>query len=655
MGTSNWQNIPFCIEALMKISPSKVLDVGVGFGRWGILIREFCEEWFGRVHPRDWTIRVEGIEAYVPNLAPYHHAFYDHIHVGDARVVLPRVLPQGWDVTIFGDVLEHFTKPEAKKLLEQALQHSTYVLVNIPLGSSWPQGEKYDNPYERHLSEWEPEDFQGPNLVRAERFVDFMDRPFGSFILSRTDPKDLAVALFSRSTHVDRLAELEGQAARFGLEEQIRSLQEARRAVAELEEIRASRAWRLVRGLWASPTYRKLRSLWPRPADVSQGQLGPGVAAPAQDGARSDGQKPVADGHVAYEHGPASAAHRLLSPSPQRSFSEEERAWLESVHRSQPQAIAVIHPEWLGIRSSTSQRFDHILPVPGDLDPAEALHYARLLAESDCPRIVFSGFPLDHGHVARALHRLRKDIKIFAIWHGNLLQHREPYAWQCFLALMDLARSGVLYKVGFVKAGMAEFVGHRFGIRTGFVMNFVKSVPSHPSKPLAGGPHLGIWLPGADNWRKPPFAMLAAAAEIPGAVVHASSVTDVARTFGRLLDVKMDLSEAVIPQEQMPKCLAQMHLNLYVTLTECAPMVVLESLAVGAPCLTGPTSHFFEDDPYLYDRLVVPSPDRHDVIAAYIERALDERDQIIDRYRQYAVEYNRRAEESISGFLELGD
>ena len=35
MGTSNWENIPYCIVIIRKVNPRKVLDVGVGFGRWG--------------------------------------------------------------------------------------------------------------------------------------------------------------------------------------------------------------------------------------------------------------------------------------------------------------------------------------------------------------------------------------------------------------------------------------------------------------------------------------------------------------------------------------------------------------------------------------------------------------------------------------------
>ena len=158
MGTSNWQNIPFCVEALMRIAPQRVLDVGVGFGRWGIIVREFCDVWYGRVSEQQWSVHVEGIEAFKNNIASYHKAFYNKIYYGDAREVILK-LDSSWDVVIFGDVLEHFERDTGEMLLNWCLDRSEYVMVNVPLGPEWPQQEMYQNPYEKHLSEWNEADF----------------------------------------------------------------------------------------------------------------------------------------------------------------------------------------------------------------------------------------------------------------------------------------------------------------------------------------------------------------------------------------------------------------------------------------------------------------------------------------------------------------
>lgn len=198
---------------------------------------------------------------------------------------------------------------------------------------------------------------------------------------------------------------------------------------------------------------------------------------------------------------------------------------------------------------------------------------------------------------------------------------------------------------------MAEIVGQT-GVPTGFLASCVRTIPTVPSVPLQGGPHLGMWAI-EPIWRKSPYAMLAATSMIPNAHLHSSGQNERAAEFASYFKLKADIQQHSIDQRDMPATLASMHLNLYVTLSECSPMVPLESLAVGSPCLFGPTSHLFEDNPYLHSRLVVPYPDRAFEIAKYIEQALAERNQIIAAYQKYAPGYNKQARQSVCDFLEV--
>ncbi len=73
------------------------------------------------------------------------------------------------------------------------------------------------------------------------------------------------------------------------------------------------------------------------------------------------------------------------------------------------------------------------------------------------------------------------------------------------------------------------------------------------------------------------------------------------------------------------------------------------------PCLIGPVSHLFEDNAFLFDRLVVPFPERAEVIADYLVRAIDERLEIAAEYRRYLPTYEARCRQSVEAFLNLGD
>ena len=185
MGTSNWQNISFCIDILRRIRPKKILDVGVGFGRWGMLCREFLDVWDGRVFPSEWEVEILGIEGYQKNIQPYHSVFYTRVINSEALDFLSNTTER-FDLIILGDVLEHFSKEQGRNVLELCLLKSTFVLVIVPLGNHWQQGSSYGNAYEQHRSVWTVKELRKYSWVVKKKFRDYIVRPYGVFVLSAT-------------------------------------------------------------------------------------------------------------------------------------------------------------------------------------------------------------------------------------------------------------------------------------------------------------------------------------------------------------------------------------------------------------------------------------------------------------------------------------
>lgn len=326
--------------------------------------------------------------------------------------------------------------------------------------------------------------------------------------------------------------------------------------------------------------------------------------------------------------------------------------WMEAARSARPPAIALTNPHWKGVTSATRNLFPMSLPVNDDLVPRTAQQLADRLAETGVRRIVISGLPWTYLHLIDALRRRHPQIECRIFWLGSLMQSGEQTNWKAFCQVNRLAREGAICKVGFAKSGMAELM-QGLGIRSSFVLSAIDRMPVAASEPDAGGPHLGVWAVNMKVWRKTPFAMLAAAREIPGAKLHLSGGNKRVAEYVRELGLVAEMREKAIPAADMPAHLMRMHLNLYVTLSECCPMLPLESLAEGVPCLLGPSSHLFEDDPYLFSRLVVPFPDRHEVIARYLRQALEERDEIVAAYRRYLPGYLERTDESLAEFLDL--
>ena len=329
----------------------------------------------------------------------------------------------------------------------------------------------------------------------------------------------------------------------------------------------------------------------------------------------------------------------------------QDQQFVERIRKETPPVIGVLHPDWRGVRSSIQSHVKHCYLLEDNLTPESAEYYAGVLAETGCTKIVYGAFPLTYAHLIRTLHRRYPSIEQYITWHGSYMQSNEDYNWESFKGSLHLCKEGSIKRIGMAKKGM-ELSVRNLGVDAVFFSNFVDKIPDRSSTPAVGGPHLGLWSI-EPIWRKNPYAMLAACSLIPGADVYVRGQNKRAEEFAALYGIRLMASLDALPMEQMPQELARMHLNLYVTLSECLPMTPLESFSVGSPCLIGPSSHLFEDWKPLYDAVVVPFPDRSVVIAEYIGNALANRDSLIAEYAKFAVEYNQRAKAEFASFINL--
>ncbi len=183
MGTSNWQNISYNIELIRKLNPASILDVGVGFGRWGILFREFLEIWENGNYDGKWELVIDGIEIFPAYIQDYHKFFYNEIIIGDALEVLEKS-ERHYGLINFGDIIEHFTKPDGERLIKIALDKAEVLLINIPIGKHWKQQGTSYNPYEEHKSVWYNNDFTKFKYHKIKSFQDSTLRNYSVVLLS---------------------------------------------------------------------------------------------------------------------------------------------------------------------------------------------------------------------------------------------------------------------------------------------------------------------------------------------------------------------------------------------------------------------------------------------------------------------------------------
>ena len=140
---------------LMLHSPKRVLDLGIGFGMYGAVVRQWLD-----LGVKPWKTHLTGVEAWASYRNPVWD-LYDVIFVETIEHFIDRCADQ-FDCVIMGDVIEHMEKPLAFGLLS-ALQNRVAVgghLFVITPATFVAQEAVHGNDWERHRSAWQPSDFE---------------------------------------------------------------------------------------------------------------------------------------------------------------------------------------------------------------------------------------------------------------------------------------------------------------------------------------------------------------------------------------------------------------------------------------------------------------------------------------------------------------
>lgn len=344
---------------------------------------------------------------------------------------------------------------------------------------------------------------------------------------------------------------------------------------------------------------------------------------------------------------------------PRRYLKERERLKREKATRfddvtraisaAQGEVVVMAHGAWMGVHTATDELFDNVVNLP-EIEPDD--DFSKVIEAVACnkniKKVFFAAFAPGWERFALAMREASPDIIMKVIWHGSNAMHYEDFDWGRFSCVFELLNDGVINKVVFVKKSMYEQY-KKLGYNVGFLGNTVhiRNVPKRVRKDK--GIRVGLYA-SSNRWLKNFYNQMAAVSLIDGAVLDIVPLNKRAKEFAEILKLKLDGVSQEVKKEELFRRVVNDDVVVYVSFVECAPMLPLECLELGVPCITGDNHHYWEGTP-LEEYLVEPRADDPVAIAKKIENCIKNKDTIIKLYKDWKKSYDRECEEYLAEVL----
>ena len=317
--------------------------------------------------------------------------------------------------------------------------------------------------------------------------------------------------------------------------------------------------------------------------------------------------------------------------------------------------IVMHNPDWLGVTSATIELFDNNrVPCGEFLRKKDMKKFASKVLEKNIKQVVFSAMCVGWKDLAYYLKKKKADILIKVFWHGSISQVLEPYGWCRHIELIDMCKDGTITTFGTCKESLVKFY-ENLGINAKFIMNNVllnEKINHNESKNNV----IGIYASQKHNWLKNLFTQIAAASLIEDATVDIIPLDYETASFASKLGLKVTGIDKPVPREELLKRMANNTMNLYVTFSECAPMLPIESFEVGTICLTGNNHHYFMNTE-LEKYLVVDNEENPVEIADKINFCMKNKDKVMKLYKKWKKNNDKNSKMSAEEFINdrIGD
>lgn len=324
---------------------------------------------------------------------------------------------------------------------------------------------------------------------------------------------------------------------------------------------------------------------------------------------------------------------------------------LDDINKVHSKYLVMHNPDWLGVTSATYELFTSRVRCGELLRKKDIKLIKNAIISSGVNQVVFSAMALGWKELAIAIKKENPSIKIKVFWHGSNSQVSEPYGWARNIEIIELHKEGIIDVFASCKESILNFYKNE-GYKTMLIRNTVRLPKNITGSKPKDKVRIGIYAAKSDDWRKNLFAQLAAASLIPNAVVDMVPLNSEAKIFANEIGLKLEGLDKPIKRNELLKRMSNNTINLYVTFSECAPMLPIESLEVGVPCISGNNHHYFKDQE-LEKYIIVKNEENPVEISKQIKNCLENQNEVMKLYKKWKKENNSLSKQSVKDFLDM--
>ncbi|WP_318454075.1 glycosyltransferase family 4 protein [Photobacterium leiognathi] len=329
-----------------------------------------------------------------------------------------------------------------------------------------------------------------------------------------------------------------------------------------------------------------------------------------------------------------------------QDYSLFESSYEDSIRGKE--VVALYSGYWLGVANSTISFFGE-LSIPYPLFSTEYPQITEhcyldkmvelLTSSKELTSIILSGGTLLQQTLAKRVKEIKPELQIYFLWHGS------PAQW-CDLSQYNLFNEWRnLYKNSFIDGFITckpelDNTLTSMGILSYSIINFM---PDFNYKNVLHSPKIDDYRIGffaaLFSWYKNPFPQLTALSGVSGCHL----TTNLQLSDEQLSLLSCDDVTTVpghMSNKMFVEMLSRLHVVLYVTNTECSPMIALESISVGTPCIVGPAGNIYKGNKRLEELLVVTEVDNPYAISKQLDIVRDNYNEIKMLISEFKIAYN---------------